>query len=674
MAVFILQACAPGSPTATLPATAVPEQSLFPPQALDCESASYPCTFTEVSESVRVETERLASEAAARMADGATNDDIVAWLDSEAHVEEVEGDADSIRFRPSDGRAVWITRRTAATASVKNQPGRALAMARPVELAGSGSEIRASVTGPGRSERQAVVLSPYRWDFGDSDDGNAVAERLRELPDYAGGVTYAENATVDSSEVTVDDFKSWDDKQVVHVVSHGARLCTAGKCRAFVAAHALPGGIADLFLSTTRGLDLELEIGPTTPRFNVVLGADFFRDQYPGGLTDSVVFLNGCSTFGPGATDLADAIRGSGSVVLGWSRPVGSAAAQGASLAVYEELAGHGRPVGDALEHVGSLVTDTDANSTLTSTGRALGGDVRIREVVDFESAASGEPLAAGASVPIIGKSGDGVADTVEWRLQVDGIESAPAATAVVQVTIDGHAAAPVNVATGVADANDSWELTGSLALGVDISAPHPALFEATIALPDGGTSIDAVSTVLVAGSEPTPQVEAPLGPVARGVLTDRSEIVPGVERIAEAELVFTLSPDAGPRYFQYEVSGGTMTMSQSGTTTDGSCTHKFGPTEFELDSESLSGGFTIDMGSSPPTFSGSVTVTGPEIEVQQTCTGEYAYLTGPYGTRAAAVFIQVFSSEEPVVPVVDGRVSGSSLYGNRTFEISASE
>jgi len=26
------------------------------------------------------------------------------------------------------------------------------------------------------------------------------------------------------------------------------------------------------------------------------------------------------------------------------------------------------------------------------------------------------------------------------------------------------------------------------------------------------------------------------------------------------------------------------------------------------------------------------------------------------------------------VVPVVDGRVSGSSLYGNRTFDISASE
>ena len=528
------------------------------------------------------------------------------------------------------------------------------------------------MTGPGRFARQALVLSPYRWDFGESDDGEAISQQLRDLPDYTNGVTYTENATVDSTGVGVADFEGWADMQVVHVVSHGARLCKDGKCRAVVAARVLPTGAAELFESTVRGLDLEVEIGPTTPRLHILLGADFFRDQYPTGLADSVVFLNGCSTFGPGATDLADAIRGSGSVVLGWSRPVGSAAAQAASLGMYEELAGNGRPVGDALQHIGVLATDTPSNSTLTSTGRALGGDLRIREVVDFESAASGEPLAAGASVQLVGESGDGAPDAVEWRLQVDGIAPAAAPASIVQVTIDGHAASPVAVATGIADANDSWELSGSLQLGVDISAPHPALFEATVALSDGGFSMDSVAAVLVGAPEPTPEIQAPMGLVARGNVTERSEVVPGVDRVATAELVFTLSPGAGPRYFAYDVTGGTMTVSQNGTTTDGSCTHAYGPSAFELDAEMASGGFIIDTGTSPPTFSGSVNVTGPEIEVQKTCTGEYAYLTGPYGTRASAVFIQVFDEED--WPVVDGRVSGASLYGERTFDISASE
>jgi hypothetical protein len=292
--------------------------------------------------------------------------------------------------------------------------------------------------------------------------------------------------------------------------------------------------------------------------------------------------------------------------------------------------------------------------------------------VVDFESTQNGDPLVAGATVPLVGKSGDGVPDAASWRLQIDGINPAAAPTTVVLVTIDGHAAVPVTVATGTADANDSWQLSGNLQLGVDVSAPHPALFEVTVALPDGGTSVDSVSAVLVGESEPTPEVVAPMGSVASGKVSDRSEVVPGVDRVATAELIFTLSPGAGPRYFAYDVTGGTMTLSQSGTTTDGSCTHAFGPTEFELDSENASGGFIIDTGTSPPTFSGSVNVTGPEIEVQKTCTGEYAYLTGPYSTRASAVFIQVFDDEN--WPVVDGRVSGVSLYGDRTFDISAAE
>ena len=665
--ILLIAGCGSGG----TPATSSP--SPVPPSALDCQDEAYPCAFSEVADAVRIETDRLASEAARRIEEGATNDEVVAWLDSEPLVAEVEGDADSIRFRPTGGRPVWVTRQAEATAHREHPAHRYLAQSGTMESVGTRSDGHASVTGPGRAERHALVLSPYRWDFADSDDGAAVAERLRELPEYANGVTYAENATTESTEVNVDDFLGWADMQVIHVVSHGVRICKGGKCRAVVAANALPGGTANLFLSPLRGLELGVQVGPPTrPKFNVLLGADFFRDHYRGGLTDAVVFLNGCSTFGAGATDLADAIRGSGSVVLGWNKTVSTTGAYDAAIGMYKELAGNGRPVGDALKHIGELATDSPTTALLSSTGRAAGGDLRIRDVIDLEDTTSGEPLAAGAAVRIVGEPGDGNPDAVHWRLQVDGIEPVAAASAVVQVTVDGHAAPPVMVATGASEANDSWELSGLLDLGVDISAPHPAQFEATLTLPEGGSSVDSVSAVLVAGSEPTPAIEAPMGGVARGHVTDRTEVVPGVYALAEADLVFTLSPGAGPRYFAYDVTGGALTFSQSGTIPDGSCTHSFGPTEFELDPEWLSGGFSIDTGTTPPTFSGSVIVTGPEIEVQKNCTGEYAYLTGPYHTRASAVFIQVFSDEP--LPVVGDQISGASLYGDRTFEISASQ
>ena len=82
--------------------------------------------------------------------------------------------------------------------------------------------------------------------------------------------------------------------------------------------------------------------------------------------------------------------------------------------------------------------------------------------------------------------------------------------------------------------------------------------------------------------------------------------------------------------------------------------------------------GFYIRTSTSPPTFEGSVHVEDPIFEVMQTCYGEYAYLTGPYSTRAQAYFIHVFSDEAR--PVVGDRISGTSLYGDSTFDISRVE
>jgi hypothetical protein len=391
------------------------------------------------------------------------------------------------------------------------------------------------------------------------------------------------------------------------------------------------------------------------------------------------VFLNGCATFGAGASDLADAIRGTSSVVLGWSHPVMSDDAQAASAALYANLVDAGQTVGHSLRDMGDVVTSNaqtssgrPVQSTLSSTGRSGGGDLRIRDVVSIQSDATTE-LKERAEVAIIGQADDGAPDAVKWQVIVDGLDASEG-SALVAVTIDGHAAPPAAVSSGTL-VEKSWLLSGTLEMGVDVSVPHPAQFDVSLALPEGGVSLDSVAAVLVGESQATP-APPPTGTVWTGHVTDRTEVKPGVWFEAEADLIFTLDPSTAQyRYLVYDVTGGTMTFSVSGTEPDGGCTSTLAPVEIPVTPDNSSGGFRIDSESTPLLFDGSVSIDGPEVEVMQSdCSAEFAYLNGPYGTRASGVFIQVFSSEEPVIEVVDNRVTGASLYGDRTFDLSRSE
>jgi hypothetical protein len=330
--------------------------------------------------------------------------------------------------------------------------------------------------------------------------------------------------------------------------------------------------------------------------------------------------------------------------------------------------------VANALERLGSLSTSESQNaagqsvvSTLSSSGRAAGGDLRIREIVDFEDTA-GAPLADGAAVPLIGEPDDGQADAVAWQLSVLGIEQ-QAASAVVRVTIDGHAGPPVAVSTGTLQPDDAWLLSGTLDLGVDVSVPHQAQFEASLDLPEGGQSVDVVPATLVA-PQPTPPPAA-FGREWRGHVTHRTEVPhDGVWTVAEADLVFTLVPQTEPSpFFVFEVTGGTMFFSVSGTDSEG-CAFELSTVEIPITPEMAESaqGFTINAGGTLPTFRGFVHIVGPEVEVMQTCPAPYEYLTGPYSTRAVGIFIDVGSDEER--PVIGDRISGTSLDGSKTFDI----
>ena len=89
------------------------------------------------------------------------------------------------------------------------------------------------------------------------------------------------------------------------------------------------------------------------------LTADFFRIHYPAGLDNTLVFLDACQSFGPQATDLVDAIKGSTTVVFGWTEPVYSNDATATAVALYKALSERGYPAEVAYAHLGALKNGT---------------------------------------------------------------------------------------------------------------------------------------------------------------------------------------------------------------------------------------------------------------------------------------------------------------------------
>lgn len=77
----------------------------------------------------------------------------------------------------------------------------------------------------GREQKKALILSPYKWDFGENDDSKVPVEMLKKHRNYQGRITYKENATKTSGNITIDDYLSLDQYDFIFIGSHGSREC-----------------------------------------------------------------------------------------------------------------------------------------------------------------------------------------------------------------------------------------------------------------------------------------------------------------------------------------------------------------------------------------------------------------------------------------------------------------
>lgn len=577
---FVGAACAtpPASP-GTPPPT---------PPSLECEAQAYPCSLGEVPQNVLERSDALGNQVGQKLEDGDSAADAEIWLKEQPGMAEVEADDMAVRFRLDGGRGVWVLSKEALAQNVGGASASAAATVSKVTpvsrhyIAGGGFDSLHHIVGGDTEQKRALVLSPMLHDFTDADDGAQVAAILEGTRGYENGVTYLANPTIDSMNVGVENFRGWRDYQVIHVVSHGARLCKKAPCRAVIVARELPGTVGSP-QQPERALELEATGGELCKavggRTFLCLAADFFRHEYRGGLENTLVFFNACETYGSEATDLGDAIRGTTSVYLGWSEPVSSESAHAAALKLYAELSGKGVPLASAYDALDGLENDQSGPAVLTVGKRQAGGDLRIRDVVWLRHPDTEEILSSADEVEIDGTEGDGDNDAVPYLVQVDGLTAEEASGVLLHVSVDGEEAEPMPVSSGAGNDQDEWLVSGEIALGYDLKAAKSVTFRAWIELPSGGRS-----------EHQTPATLSGRNPSWEG----RATFVSGVpssdwRATATAELTFELmrGQETGTKQPIYVVTGGTMTYSKTGTTYDG-CAYLAGPVTIPVDATNI--------------------------------------------------------------------------------------
>ncbi len=351
----------------------------------------------------------------------------------------------------------------------------------------------------------------------------------------------------------------------------------------------------------------------------VAATAKFFREAYPTGLHDTVVFLNACQIFGPEAPDVVDAIQGNGSVVFGWDEAVHAGEAKQTAVALYTDLSERGYPTEVAYDRLGDLKTGSATEygpaPTLIRGGRSGGGDLRIREIVTLLDPASTLQMTPSSYVLIEGTQNDGEPDDAPWLVRVDGLKPDAAAHATLHVTVDGIAADPVPVASGAADEKDRWTVQGITPLGYDLEADKAVTFEAWVELPDEGESRQHTEATL-SGEEPLMGREWEF--VSTETVDEYAPHTTPYSATAHLTLTFAKGQDPKEPHPRYVITGGTVTVDYSHTYYD--CTLS-GSATFDVTDEMTGVSELIfDTTLSPVGYSGILYTNGPEFEVQQDC------------------------------------------------------
>lgn len=298
---------------------------------LDCVDQGYPCSMHDVEPQVWARTQTLLMEADQLREEGATGAEIVALLQNQSDVVDVAATPAAITFRVDGDQPVhlWTDLAGRITDDVEEEH---LAAGPPTPAVTLASYEPAGTPGAGNDDpgKRAIIIEPF-GSLSSIWSGADLAATLRDTSQYA-SADHVGRDTLD-----FDVMLALDAYDVVHISGHGWQDGVIGQpARQYYDVE--PDGSATL----KDGVTIPDGVTRGTSGGVPVLAypTDFFRSNYPTGVSDAIFVADWCRSARDSA--LASAIAGPDTTYLGWSETVGMGFAGRSSGRLWELLADDG--------------------------------------------------------------------------------------------------------------------------------------------------------------------------------------------------------------------------------------------------------------------------------------------------------------------------------------------
>jgi len=507
----------------------------------ECGAADHPCSWEDAPDDVFDHSLSLGEAATATYVDGASLIDVAEQIASDGRIASVLVSNDAVSYRVDGGLAMWVLADGAV--GERSAPAPFPEYERTIEQRAT-DQFRRDIVGDDPESKRALVISPYQFQFGSTDEGSAVAALYQSARGYDGNVDYFANTSI-TEDVGADQFQNWGDYDVVHVATHGSQVCDESGCTTILLA-GKEYASKEILLGDNGGSTVVFS------RFGATQGlTDAFMNRvYPGGLPDTVVVLAACET-GRGS-DLTDSF-GDG-VVFSWTESVASDVAGASSIALHRALIETGSTTERAHQVVsaaglstydktidpeaptepgstlvlgsdgefhevggaevggseatddgnGPVIENLDAPEPAETEGETIsvtlvrrgGGDsdLRVREVAWIDHPQTGGEMQPGAEVRVDIRED---ADYLPVALRVEGIDPGDEGSTTLRLEVDGVELDSWSAAEGTATGKwGEYLIEDDVRLVNRIADDDEVEMKLIIDLPEDGESIDEVRPV----------------------------------------------------------------------------------------------------------------------------------------------------------------------------------
>lgn len=547
-------------------------------QTLECEIEGYPCSYADADPASLERSAEALDEAAAVLDETESIEAAAEVLKNRSDLAELLYGHEAISFRLEGGPEMWLVNGAALSPGEKGPgAGRAAASTVSIDLSLPSSEVLQDDGPIGESRsgeepfKKALILSPFWWDFG-GDETQELASLIRQAHrNYSCAdceVDWKHNTVRDRGEdeppeqylltrtlslnyeVSLTDYASWGEYDLVHLSSHGVQHCDGGECKGVIMTgrfvdkpELTQAGVPDFDVAGVvwgrtavpgcGGLYEELEdenlpdpewevvyeqwlnkgCATYTNRWWQFINPDFFRSAYGGdSLDDKLIFINSCESMKD--LSLAQSIAGDNTTVLGWTEVVDVDAAGQVSLAFYNLYVTNGLRAGVAFEKVKrdleplfqspalrgfrpkGIEIESLAPPEFLNEGDE---DTRGREIITLLQPVYRHELMERGTVPTMGVPGDGQPDEILLLVQVDGIdESQDPAAFEIHFVADGEELSGT-IQPQEPTGEYSYLALGLLELPFDAARSRFIELEAWVELPEGGQTRHVLEEVELA-------------------------------------------------------------------------------------------------------------------------------------------------------------------------------